>query len=64
MNEQDRKLLEDDGWTIECESPFEIRTENGDFASGTAAIYILIYLQEKQLRAYETCQSRSLQTLA
>ena len=30
-------LLKENGWTIECESPFEIRHEDGSFASMSAA---------------------------
>ena len=31
------EILEEQGWTIECQSPFEIRHEDGSFASGAAA---------------------------
>jgi hypothetical protein len=41
MNNEDRKLLEDDGWEIECESPFEISDMDGNSASGRAANYVL-----------------------
>lgn len=37
------ELLEKDGWTIECESPFEIRNTDGSFASGQAAHILLDY---------------------
>lgn len=30
-------VLEENGWIIECESPFEIRHEDGSFATGKAA---------------------------
>ena len=33
----DTEILEEAGWTIECESPFEIRHEDGSFATGMAA---------------------------
>jgi hypothetical protein len=47
MNENDKFILEKNGWTIECESPFEIRNnETGDFASGVAAIIVLDNLSE------------------
>lgn len=37
-------ILEDNGWTIECYSPFEIRhDETGSFASGLAAHIISDY---------------------
>lgn len=45
MNDNDRELLEKDGWTIECESPFEIRHEDGSFGSGQAAQCVLASLQ-------------------
>lgn len=32
-----QKLLERNGWTVECESPFEIRHKDGSFAKGQAA---------------------------
>ena len=36
--DEDEKLLEENGWVVECESPFEIRhTETGSFASLWAA---------------------------
>ena len=41
MSEEDIKLLEDEGWDVVCESPFEIEmVEGGEqtaFASGEAA---------------------------
>jgi len=42
----DNTILEHYGWTIECESPFEIRHEDGSFASGQAAYTVLIDLVE------------------
>jgi hypothetical protein len=42
MNAEERKLLKDEGWEIECESPLEIRhNETGGFASGYAARLIV-----------------------
>lgn len=42
MNENDELILEKNGWTVECESPFRIRNnETGDFASGVAANVVL-----------------------
>jgi hypothetical protein len=38
--EDDKKLLEKNGWTVECESPFEIRHEDGSFATGQAAMLV------------------------
>jgi hypothetical protein len=38
MNEQKREeILRASGWTIECVLPFEIRHEDGSFATNTAA---------------------------
>ena len=37
----DEKLLESNGWTVECQSPFEIRHEDGSFATGQAADIVL-----------------------
>jgi len=43
----DEKLLEDNGWIVECESPFEIRHKDGGaFASGFAAKILLDYVRE------------------
>lgn len=44
MNEEE-KLLEKYGWTIECESPFEIRHEDGSFASNQAAYMVVEQLK-------------------
>lgn len=46
MNKQDLKLLEARGWVVECESPFEIRHEDGSFATGQAAHMVLEGLRE------------------
>lgn len=48
MNQEDRKLLEDDGWVIDCESPFEISDKDGNRATGRAADYVLDYLRDGQ----------------
>lgn len=34
-------LLKENGWEIECESPFEIRHEDGSFASMNAAYRVV-----------------------
>lgn len=34
MTEIQEKLLATAGWEVECQSPFEIRTKDGSFASG------------------------------
>jgi len=41
LSPADTKLLEDNGWTVECESPLEIRHVDGSFASQLAAQYAL-----------------------
>jgi len=53
MNEEDIKLLEDNEWVVECESPFEIRHEDGGaFASGCAADIILWDLKHERDNAF------------
>lgn len=44
MNNYD--CLERLGWVVECLSPFEIRHEDGSFASGRAASIVLRAVQE------------------
>jgi len=39
--QDDFALLNDNGWIIECESPFEIRHSDGSFASGQGARAVL-----------------------
>ena len=46
MKAEDKKLLEDDGWDIDCESPFEISDKDGSSAAGRAADYVLDYLRD------------------
>lgn len=46
MSEKDIGLLAKYGWVVECESPFEIRHEDGSFATENAAYIVLEYLQE------------------
>lgn len=41
------KMLEKEGWTIECESPFEIRHEDGSFATGQAARYVVLAMEQE-----------------
>lgn len=43
----EEKALEYYGWTIECQSPFELRHEDGSFASGQAANYLVDSLIEE-----------------
>ena len=40
-NDQEELILEEMGWTIECHSPFEIRHEDGSFASMQAAYMVV-----------------------
>ena len=42
-------LLERHGWEVECESPFEIRHEDGSFATKQAATIVLSALLIDQL---------------
>lgn len=44
MTKGDRKILADNGWIIECESPFEIRHKDGSIATGQAAYIVLASL--------------------
>lgn len=46
MIQRDIDILHCAGWIIECESPFEIRTKDGSFASGEAAYIVLDYLRQ------------------
>ena len=46
MNKEE--ILEDNGWIIECESPFEIRHEDGSFATGQASNIVLDYLNQNK----------------
>ena len=43
--EEDKKMLDKNGWTLECESPFEIRHEDGSFATGQAARIVMEHLR-------------------
>ncbi|MDA3780203.1 MAG: hypothetical protein PF487_08330 [Bacteroidales bacterium] len=53
MNEVNIKLLEENGWVVECESPFEIRYEDGGaFASGCAADIVLYDLKHERNNAF------------
>jgi len=53
MNEEDVKLLKDNDWIVECESPFEIKHEDGDaFASGLAAQIVLDNLKHEKNNAF------------
>jgi len=49
MDKNDIKILEDNGWIVVCESPFEIENESGDcMANGEAAQFILSALKANE----------------
>jgi hypothetical protein len=57
MKDSDIKILEAEGWTVECESPLEIRHgETESFASGTAAYYVLDALVSAEERKNSTIE--------
>ena len=45
------QLLEDNGWTLECESPLEIRHTDGSFATQQAAGIVVAELQAEARNA-------------
>lgn len=50
---KEKKLLEENDWIVECESPFEIRhKDGGSFASGLAASIVLDYYIHKRDNAF------------
>lgn len=61
--DEEEKLLGKNGWTIECQSPFEIRHNDGSFATMQAAHSVVSELEEEEedlfgsikiiVRAYE-----------
>lgn len=55
MNKEDIKLLEFHGWIVECESPFEVRHEDGSFASGQAADVLLLAVKDGWFDGDQTC---------
>ena len=42
MNEEDKKILQHAGWSVDCESPFELRHCEGSYATGQAASLVLL----------------------
>jgi hypothetical protein len=53
MDPTEEYLLKTNGWDVECESPFEIRHEDGSFASKQAAYYVLNELKsEFEIKLY------------
>lgn len=48
MHTTDQQILEYNGWTLECESPLEIRhAQTGSFASGLAATAVIAELRSQ-----------------
>lgn len=47
MKDEDEKFLNENGWTVDCWSPFEIRTKDGSFAAGEAAYAVLSELKRE-----------------
>ncbi len=45
MKNEDALMLEHYGWSVECQSPFEIRHGDGSFATGQAANIVLLALK-------------------
>lgn len=45
MNEKDIEILAQNGWEVECESPLEISTHDGSFATNEAARIVLEMLK-------------------
>ena len=41
MNKQQIQILKSEGWEVECQSPLEIRHEDGSFASLNAADIVI-----------------------
>lgn len=48
MKAEEEKLLEENGWTVECESPLEMRHEDGSLATGQAIHLITEYYQTQE----------------
>ena len=57
MKNEHIELLEKNGWTVECESPFEIRHDNGSFATMTAANQIFDDLRREDEEVQKTIKS-------
>lgn len=56
MNPDDEKLLEKHGWTVECYSPFEVRHEDGSFATGQAAQVLLLAAKDGWFDDDQVCE--------
>lgn len=48
LTRYDEVLLESYGWTVACESPFELSHEDGSFATGQAASIVLQYVRDME----------------
>lgn len=44
------KFLAENGWVIECESPLEIRHNDGSFASNNAAKIVVEFQTKNKLK--------------
>jgi len=53
--EEDKKILEKRGWTLECESPFEMRHKDGSFATGMAARIVMEHLRDVEPNTCGEC---------
>lgn len=42
MTTEEIKLLEENGWSLECESPLELRHENGSLLTNMNLIKIIL----------------------
>lgn len=54
MKKSDEIYLVSNGWTVECESPFEISTQDGSFASGEGAYIVLEYLKTETVKPFSS----------
>jgi len=45
---KDQDILERNGWSVDCESPFEISHEDGSTATGQAAYIVIGYLKQNK----------------
>lgn len=49
MRQEDKDLLESEGWTVTCELPFELQNEEYESeATGLAAELVLDFLKKQQ----------------
>lgn len=64
MNSEDIALLEAAGWTVECESPFEIRTKDGSFATLEAAYIVLSHVRAETSAGAVSAETSANQTFS